>query len=686
MKAKKFPALDDFRLLAVILVVANHTRSADSEFLWLLTVLRRVAVPFFIMVSGYFLARGNWRSTGKFLKKTAMLYGVGILLYLPLNYYAGQLSFDFFRRAIFDGSFYHLWYLPALLLGTPIAYYLTRFKPEAAIPVAGILYLIGLGGESYYGLVSGIPVLSTFYNGIFLVFDYTRNGLFYVPLFLLLGAAGIIFRRKVAVIGLLCSFTALIVEALLLHHSGIQRHDSMYLFFPFLMVFLFSLLLEANEGERRSLRQLTTVVYMIHPWCLVLVRRAAKIVGLTGLLVENTVILFLLVLASSLFLSQLLLWLRPSRPFQTGRAWIELDLSALRHNVNQLQSILPENCTLMPAVKANAYGHGAVLIAKELNHSGIRSFCVATVSEGMELRRGGVKGEILVLGYTHPEQVPFLRKYRLTQTAIDMPYARLLNSYGKKLRVHLKIDTGMHRLGISADQQEEIASIFQMKNLVIEGIFTHLCVADEETAEKKAFTLGQAEAFQRVICNLNDQGLACGKTHLLSSYGLLRYPELAGDYARVGIALYGVLSNRKDLDDCPIALHPVLSLKARIALTKELHTGEGAGYGLKYVAESDRKIAVLSIGYADGIPRALSCNHGKVLINGYEAPIIGRICMDQMIVDITDLPDVKSGDIAVIIGKSGQYEITAYDLSEASGTITNELLSRLGSRLNRMIV
>ena len=159
LKAKKFPALDDFRLIAVILVVANHTRSADGEFLWLLTVLRRVAVPFFIMVSGYFLARGNWRSTGKFLTKTAMLYGVGVLLYLPLNYYAGQLSPDFFRRVIFDGSFYHLWYLPALLLGTPIAYYLSRFKPQAAIPIAGALYLIGLGGESYYGLVSGLSLI-----------------------------------------------------------------------------------------------------------------------------------------------------------------------------------------------------------------------------------------------------------------------------------------------------------------------------------------------------------------------------------------------------------------------------------------------------------------------------------------------------------------------------------------------
>ena len=234
LDVKKFPALDDFRLLAVILVVANHTRSADGEFLWVLTVLRRVSVPFFIMVSGYFLARGNWRSTGKFLTKTAMLYGVGVLLYLPLNCYAGQLSPDFFRRVIFDGSFYHLWYLPALLLGTPIAYYLSRFKPQAAIPIAGALYLIGLGGESYYGLVSGIPVISAFYNGIFQVFDYTRNGLFYVPLFLLLGAAGIVFSRRTSVIGLLCSLAALIVEALLLHRSGIQRHDSMYFFFPVL--------------------------------------------------------------------------------------------------------------------------------------------------------------------------------------------------------------------------------------------------------------------------------------------------------------------------------------------------------------------------------------------------------------------------------------------------------------------
>lgn len=374
----------------------------------------------------------------------------------------------------------------------------------------------------------------------------------------------------------------------------------------------------------------------------------------------------------------------PPRFAQTGRAWIELDLSALRRNVSQLQAILPENCALMPAVKANAYGHGAVWIARELNRCGIRAFCVAAVSEGIALRRGGIRGEILVLGYTHPEQFPLLRKYRLTQTVLDMPYAQSLNAYGKPLRVHLKIDTGMHRLGVPADEIDQIAGVFSMKNLVVEGIFTHLCAADKKTAEKKAFTLGQAEAFQRVIRDLKERGLPLGKTHLLSSYGLLRYPELAGDYARVGIALYGVLSSRRDLDDCPIALRPVLSLKTRVALTRELRPGEGAGYGLEYVANPPRRIAVLSIGYADGVPGALSCKHGKVLINGYEAPIVGRICMDQMMVDITELPDVKSGDVAVIIGKSGGNEITAYDLAEASGTITNELLSRLGSRLNRL--
>ena len=684
MNTKKFPALDDFRLIAVILVVANHTRSAEGQFLWLLTVLRRVAVPYFIMVSGYFLGRNQWRYTGRFLKKTALLYGTGVLLYLPLNWYAGQLTPDFPRQVLFDGSFYHLWYLPALLLGAPIAQRLSRLGQKKALLIAGALYLMGLGGDSYYGFLP--QGLTGFYDIVFQVFAYTRNGLFYVPLFLLLGAAEITLGQRISLAGFLVSLSMLISEALLLYGAGVQRFDSMYLCFPFLMVFLFSLLLNANQRERQGLRQLTTLVYLLHPWCIVLVRQGARAMGLCGLLVENTFVHFLTVLAISILLSYLLLLAIPPQPYPKARAWIELNRVALRHNVEHLRSLLPEGCALMPAVKANAYGHGAVLIAKELNRLGVRAFCVATAEEGVALRRHGVRGEILVLGYTHPRQIPLLQRYHLTQTIVDANHAQQLNICGKKLRVHLKIDTGMHRLGIPAEQKAEIARMFQMKNLQIKGIFTHLCTDETRSGEDEAFSIIQAAAFCEVLCDLQKQGLSYGKAHLLSSYGLLNYPEFGGDYARVGIALYGVLSSRAGLEHCPIELRPILSLKARVALVKNLRKGECAGYGFGYMTECDRKIAVLSIGYADGLPRALSCGQGRVLIKGEEAPIIGRICMDQTLVDITDVPGVESGDVAVLIGTSKQREMTAYDLAEANETITNEILSRLGKRLSRIIV
>ncbi|MFA6850062.1 MAG: serine racemase VanT catalytic subunit [Selenomonadaceae bacterium] len=373
-------------------------------------------------------------------------------------------------------------------------------------------------------------------------------------------------------------------------------------------------------------------------------------------------------------------------PFPCGRAWIEIDKNSLRQNVSALRTLLPSGSQLMPAIKANAYGHGAVLLAKELNKLGITAFCVATVLEGVELRNGGVKGDILILGYTHPKQFSLLKKYHLTQTVIDSGYAKTLNAYGKKIKVQLKIDTGMHRMGERAEREEEICSIFHCKNLIITGAYTHLCCDETTTANDAEFTKKQGDKFYSVVSDLEKRGYSCGKLHLLASYGLINYPEFAGDYVRIGIALYGVLSNKTDLNYCPVELHPVLSIKARVALTKDLFEGEGAGYGLQYVAKQDRKIAVLTIGYADGIPRTLSCGHGKVLINQNEAPIIGRICMDQTLIDITDVPCVKPGDIAVVIGVCGNKEITAYDLAEASGTITNELLSRLGSRLNRVLV
>lgn len=371
--------------------------------------------------------------------------------------------------------------------------------------------------------------------------------------------------------------------------------------------------------------------------------------------------------------------------FQKGRAWIELSAENLRHNTAQLRALLPKDCELMPVLKANAYGHGAAIIAKELQKLGIRSFCVATALEGVELRKSGVCGEILILGYTHPEQFSLLRRYRLTQTVVDFDYAQVLNGYGKEIHVQIGVDTGMHRLGENWENLNRIRHLFHMRNLRVDGIFTHLCAADGENEKDKAFTFMQAQRFYRVVGSLETAEHINLKAHILGSYGLLHYPELAGNYARIGIALYGVLSSGEDWSRCPVNLRPVLSLKARVASVKKLSAGESAGYNRAFTALRETRTATLAIGYADGLPRALSCGGGSVLINGQCVPIIGRICMDQTLVDVTDIPDVSPGDVAIIVGKSGGKSISACDLAKQAGTITNEILSRLGPRLERVL-
>ncbi len=706
---RKLGSLDYFKLFAAFWVVAIHTSPLSSfsgsvDFVFT-RVLARMAVPFFLMVTGYFLLpqylfdpTKDLRPLTGFLKKTLLLYVTAIIVYLPINLYAGQLHganiFEFLRMFVFDGTLYHLWYLPASMLGVLLLILMSRILPYRTITcIALVLYGLGLLGDSYFGFISKCDLLRPLYEAMFRVFSYTRNGIFYAPVFLVMGA-GIKQlqkspKRVFILTGWIVSAVLMICEGLTLNYLDVQRHDSMYICLLPCMYFLFQMLLTIEARPSKSIRMISTWIYIIHPLLIVCVRGVAKITHLESIFIENSAghyIAVCLLSCSFAVILQKLLETAQKRPSYTDRAWIELDMNNLRKNVAALKELTPQGCELMPAVKANAYGHGAVLISKELTRLGIKSFCVASVSEGIELRRNGIKGEILILGYTHPEQFSMLRKYRLTQAVIDCSYAQLLNSYGKKLNVHLKVDTGMHRLGERAEHLDEMCRIFSYKNLVVVGAFTHLCSDETRTEPDMAYTTAQAETFNQVVSDLKKRGYSCRKVHLLASYGLINYPELAGDYARIGIALYGVLSNRADLQNCPIKLNPVLSVKARVALTKDLYVGEAAGYGLQYVADTHKRIAVLSIGYADGIPRALSCGHGKVLINGKDAPIIGRICMDQMLVDVTEIQKVKSGDIAVLIGKYGQQEITAYDLAEESGTITNELLSRLGSRLNRITV
>ena len=369
--------------------------------------------------------------------------------------------------------------------------------------------------------------------------------------------------------------------------------------------------------------------------------------------------------------------------YQKGRAWIELNMNHLLHNVTALKALLPAQCAMMPAVKANAYGHGAALIGKALQKNGIRSFCVASVSEAIALRNAGITGEILVLGYTTPHQFTDLAAYSLTQTVVDYPYARELSSFGTPISVHVGIDTGMHRLGEPSENREAIRSMWSLKNLKITGVFSHLCASDGTTNTERDYTRKQIQKFQSVVAYLHRHGIRDFKTHLQGSYGVLNYPQLSFDYARIGIALYGAYSSPDDQTAAQIDLRPVLTLKARIECVRLLHDGESVGYGLDYTAVREMRIAAVSIGYADGIPRDLS-NKGYVLVNGQRAKMIGRICMDQLLIDVSEITQAAAGDEVVLIGKCGDQEIAASEFAAYAGTISNEILSRLGERLERV--
>lgn len=704
---KQYGRLDSFRVVAALLVLCIHTSplssvNPDADFL-LTRVLARLAVPFFLMATGCFVlpqtlfaSPRDTRALLRFVKKTALLYGIATLLYLPLNFYAGHFQQagvgDILRMAFFDGTFYHLWYLPAAILGGLLVGLFSRLvRFRGVLIAASALYLLGLLGDSYFGAANQIPALLAVYKAGFGLFSYTRNGLFYAPLFLCLGAwfgnANKTLPRGLLWAGFLLSLALMTAEALALRFLGWPRHDSMYLLLPVCSFFLFALLVKKPAPANKHLRVLSAWIYLLHPLCIVLVRLTVKLNAAFLLLVQNSMLHFLAVVTLSFLLSLpiALLSVRQKR-FCMSRAWIELDRAALKSNVLALKSLIPGGCKLMAVVKANAYGHGAVLMARELNRLGVFSFCVATVLEGVELRKSGIRGEILILGYTHPIQFALLRRYRLTQTVVDAAYAALLNGYGKKISVQIALDTGMRRLGERCERFEDIQAIFACRSLDVQGVYSHLCADDSDAPEARAFTLMQAEALEATVARLRKAGCNIKNVHLQASYGLLNYPALGGSVVRAGIALYGMLSTREDTERCALPLQPVLSLKARVVLVKDLFAGEAAGYGLAHIAEQDSKIAVLSIGYADGLPRALSRGVGRVLINGCPAPIIGQICMDQTMVDITNIPGVQSGDAAVLIGKSGGEEITACELAAQTGTISNEILSRLGSRLERVVV
>ncbi len=706
IKNKSYAGLDYFRIVAALLVIAIHTSPllsySDTADFVLTRIIARVAVPFFFMVSGFFLiSRGNYGfdKLEIFLKRTALIYGIAILIYIPLNIYNGYFSMNsllpnMVKDIVFDGTMYHLWYLPASMIGGSIAWFLVKkLGLKKSMIITAILYIIGMFGDSYYGISEKLPLLKNLYKCIFAVSDYTRNGIFFAPVFFVLG--GIISVKSIrmslknSIIGLFISFTLMLCEGILLHHFGVQRHDSMYLMLLPCMYFLFVSLTFWKGHRIKLLRTSSLIVYIIHPMMIVIVRMVSKILGLEAVFVENSIGHYLSVSIASVLASVIMILvfnrIKSKRKkickTDTDRTWIEIDLDNLEHNVRVLRENMPEDCEMMAVVKANAYGHSAFEVATYINQIGVNSFAVATIDEGIALRNYGIQGEILILGYTNPMRAKELHKYNLIQSVIDFNYAIRLNKQRCSIKVHIKIDTGMHRLGFDVKDTAAIVKTFRLKYLNICGIFSHLCVADSKMAKDVEFTKKQIKDFYELLDVLTERGIKIPKIHIQSSYGFLNYPQLKCDYVRIGIALYGTLCSPNDTTKLQLDLRPVLSLKSRVVLIRKIQSGESVGYGRTFIADRDSIIAILPIGYADGLPRNLSCGKGHVIIHDCHVPIIGRICMDQLAVDVTDIPEVIVGDIATLIGKDNLSELSAPEVADNSGSITNELLSRMGTRL-----
>lgn len=708
-KKQIYTGIDVFRLVAAFLVIAIHTSPFSSDFglvdFAFTRIVARVAVPFFFMTSGFFLvsrySNGN-KKLEIFLKRTGMIYLISIFLYIPLNIYTGYFTqkdfgYHLLSDIIFNGTFYHLWYLPAAMIGGTITWFcIKKMGFKLTFFICSLLYLIGLFGDSYYGISNQILPLKEFYNVWFQISDYTRNGVWFAPIFFTLG--GVVASQSVSIslrhclIGFVVSILLLFVEGFTLHAYKLQRHDSMYIFLIPCMYFLFLSLLHWRGKRRKYLRTYALLIYLLHPMVIVGVRLFAKILSVESNLLNYSLIYYLLVSAFS-FVSAVCLILLYEFYSKKGleksgisnqnmnRSWIEINLENLLHNASALQELMPKGTKLMAVVKANAYGHGDYVISTCLNKAGVEAFAVASIEEGIKLREYGIYGEILILGFTNTNRAKELYHYNLTQTLIDENYAMELNKRGYKIKVHMAIDTGMHRLGIEWKDVTAIKNAFALKHLRMNGIFTHLCVADSQKAEDVIYTQLQIKRFYGVLSQLKSSGISIPKTHIQSSYGLLNYPNLNCDYVRAGIALYGVLSSQKDKTKSHLDLWPVLSIKSQIILIRTIHKGESVGYGRTFIAEKKSKIAIIPIGYADGIPRNLA--NAYVLVRGHRVPIAGRICMDQMALDITDFEEIEVKDEVTLLGKDQtKDDVPATFLSDVTGTISNELLSRLGSRLD----
>lgn len=371
------------------------------------------------------------------------------------------------------------------------------------------------------------------------------------------------------------------------------------------------------------------------------------------------------------------------------RTWAEISLDNLRANVENYKKYLGKETQLLCVVKANCYGHCDNAVVPYLeNELGIKWFAVSNICEGIKLREMGIKGEILILGYTPPQEAQALSEHNIIQACTEYKYAEDLSKYsnGKTVRIHIALDTGMTRIGLRgkiSDICDEIQRISNLSGISTEGIFTHFAVADSNDDDDNEYTKDQAEKIIGIDDELKKRGIALKHCHFLNSAGGVYHYNSRSSLARLGIILYGLMPNpQKPLPFKPL---PVMSLKSCISQVKTVEKDVCVSYGRTYKTEKETVLATITCGYADGYPRALS-NVGEVIINGQRAKITGRVCMDQFMCDVTHIDGVKTGDTVTLIGTEGNETITADDIANLTGTIGYEIVCGISARVPRVIL
>ncbi len=358
------------------------------------------------------------------------------------------------------------------------------------------------------------------------------------------------------------------------------------------------------------------------------------------------------------------------------RSWVEINLEQLKRNYEIYKSFQPEGREIMAVVKADAYGHGDKEVAASLDAMGVKHFAVSNIDEALHVR-SVTNGEIIILGYTPIDMAEKLVENNITQALLSEEYAEQLLSTGLPIKCQFAIDTGMRRIGLNADDIDECERVIRKYQKNLTGLFTHLCVAD--TPEQTEFTNEQIKKFEDICERVADLNLSC---HCMNSAGGLWHTGCSS-YARLGIILYGLKPDY--INTLPEGVEPVLAWKSVVSMVKDVKPGDTIGYGRSYTVEKSMTIATIPTGYADGYSRLLS-NKGWVLINGKKASIVGRVCMDQMMVDVSGIEGVDIGTEVVLLGQSGSERITADDLANVYGTIGYEIVCGINKRVKRVYI